>query len=124
MSAEAIVSPSNQIPIKLPLTDTGLVATDQQNSPASRIEGERHSPFPSGRAEAQLFHVGVFRSLQRVDTRPPELRSKLLKQSGQRQNLILDSFRQPIEFGFELISNLNRPRHSFFYYMICTPYAL
>ena len=92
MRVETVICLGDQLAIESPLANAGFVSRNQEDRPALRIERKSHPPFPIGRAEPQLFHIRVARAIQCVDARPPQLRSELLKNARQRQNLRLNDF--------------------------------
>jgi hypothetical protein len=47
----------------------GLVSDHQNDRAVTQIKGKRRPPFATGNGKAQLFHVGVFGPVERVDTR-------------------------------------------------------
>jgi hypothetical protein len=51
-------------------------------------------------------------SVQSVNAGPPQLRSELLEQARQGQDLGLHILMQRVELGFKLIANLDNPAHS------------
>ena len=74
------------------------------------------------RAEPQFLHIRVSRSVQRVHARPSQLRPKLLKDPGQRQQLGPHFLAQFVELRLKLIANLDDPAHP--HNMTYDPYML
>lgn len=49
---------------------------------AFRVEREGDAPYAFCRVKAQLLHIRVARTFERIDAGPAELRAKLLQQQG------------------------------------------
>ena len=112
MSIEPVVGLSDQLPVETPFTDPRLVASHKQDCLLARIEGEGYPPYSVVCAEAELFHVGVARALQRVHMRTPQCRSESLQQFHSREKLILDIHGQRIELRIESRIERDFPSHT------------
>src|SRR6202044_1941122 len=97
------------------LATAGFVTSYQQYGSALRIKRESHSPYTTRRVEPQLFHVRVPGILKRIDARAAEIRSELLEQAAESQNLILNIQRQVEELQFELFCDKNDLWHHYTY---------
>ena len=113
MGIKTIIGLLDQFPVKAFFAGTRFIARHEQDRLTLRIESEGHSPFAIGRAETQLLHVRVARSIQRINTGPPCLRSELLKKSRQCQNLRPHVLVQHVELQLKLVADLNNPTHTY-----------
>ncbi len=113
MRVEPLVGLPDELAVKPLFTAAGFIARDQQNCLPLGVECKSHSPLAIGRGEPQLLHVRVARSLERVHARPPELRSELLKQARQGQDLGLHVRLQRVEFRLKLVAYFYNPTHSY-----------
>ena len=102
----------NQLPIKPLLAHAGFVSGNKQNRAAPRIEGKSDASHAASGIKAQFLHVAVFRSTERVNPRPAQLRAELLEQLSMRQNLILDVDWELIPFRLQFIRDFDGPAHS------------
>jgi len=112
MRVEPLVGLPDQLAVKPLFTAAGLIARDLQNCLPLGVECKSHPPLAIGRGEPQLLHVRVARSLERIYARPPELRSELLKQARQGQDLGLHVRMQRVEFRLKLVAYFYSPTHS------------
>ena len=76
-----------------------------------RIEGECEPPNTVSCVEAQLLHLRMARSMERVHARPPKLRPKDFEHRHVCQEFVLDRLRQGIELGHELSMELDGPSY-------------
>jgi hypothetical protein len=113
MRIEAIIRFPNERPVKLPLTSARLVSRDERKG---------NSPFPIGRANAQLFHVGVAGTVKRIDVGASKSWPKLAKQQHRRQDGVLNFFRKGLKLWIELIADGDTPVHNRI--MISKPYGV
>jgi hypothetical protein len=111
MGVKTSVGLAYQLTIEPPLASTRFVTRDKQDGLTLGIESKGHTPFAASCGEAQLFHVGMARALERVDARATELRAELLKQAGHGKNLSPHVFVQLLKFRRELVGNLNDLSH-------------
>ena len=112
MCVESVIRLPDQLTVEPVLADARFVAGNKQDRLALGIEGKGHPPFAICRAEAQLLHVCMARSGQRVSARPPQLRPEALEKVRQRQNLRPDVFIQRVELRLKLVADLNDPAHA------------
>jgi len=71
-----------ELAIKSLLAAARLVSRDQKDRVAFRVEREGDAPDTVRRVKAQLLHICVARTFERIDAGPAELRAKLLQQQG------------------------------------------
>jgi hypothetical protein len=83
MPIESAIRDLDQIPVEPIPSNSRLVTTNQQNRPALYVERKGHPPRAATGTEAKLFHVGVLRSIQRIDLRPAKQRSEPPEQPDQ-----------------------------------------
>lgn len=112
MCIEAIIRFPNERPVKLPLTSARLVSRDEEHSHPIRVERKGNSPFPIGRADAQLFHIGVAGTAKRIDVGASQSWPKLAKQQHRRQDGVLNFFRKGLKLWIELIADGDTPVHN------------
>jgi len=98
----SIVGLFDEPAVKLLLANSGLVSGDEQNCISSWIEGKCHALNSAVGPEAQFFHIGVTRIVQRVDVRPPQGRSEFAKWLKGGEQLVLHRFGELVELGLEL----------------------
>lgn len=111
MGVKTVVGLTDQFAVETLFTAPGFISRNQKDALALRIEGKGYSPLAAGRTEPQFLHIRVAGAVQRIDARPPQLRSELLEQAGQSQNLRPYIFVQRGEFRFEFIANLDVLAH-------------
>ena len=87
---EPLVGFADEHPVEAPRAGARLVAGDEQDRTACRVEGEGKPPFSIRRAEAHLLHVRMSRSVQRVHPRPSQQGSELLQQVSDGEDFVLD----------------------------------
>lgn len=109
MGVKPVVRSSDELFIEPLLTAAGFVACDKENGLTLRVKGESDAPLPIRRAEAELFHIGVAGSVQRLDTRPTQLRPDLLQEPSMGKDFGLHILRQFLELRLELVPNFDRP---------------
>lgn len=109
---ELLVEPS--------LVRAGFVSGDEYYRVASRIEGKRHTPDATPHSEAELFHVRVLRTVQRVDSRSSKPWAQHREQLRMREQFILHIRRELVELWQELAGKLDDPGHPANMYF--TPY--
>jgi len=68
--------------IKFLLAAARLVSRNRKDRVAFRVEREGDAPDTVCRVKAQLLHIRVARTLERIDTGSSELWAKLLQQQG------------------------------------------
>jgi len=103
MPVEPSIRHQKQFAIKPALCDSTLVSGHQQDGLTLRIEGERDSPYAPIGIKAQLLHVGVARTLQRIDLRSFQEWSLLAKNCRQGHKYVLNLFGQFPILGNEFI---------------------
>ncbi len=96
--------------VKAPLIGAALVTSHQQYRLARRVEGKGHPPYLASPAKAQLLHVGVLRSFEGSDGRPPQARAEIPQQHRMGQQFVLQGFRQDREFGGKIVVEKDGPR--------------
>src|SRR5437762_622350 len=111
MSVETAISLSDQFAVEPLFAAARFISCDEEDRLPLRIKSKGHPPLAISRAEAQFFHVGVPRVIQRINSRPVQLRSELLKKPSQCQNLCPHVLLQRVELRLKLIANLNSPSH-------------
>ena len=111
MVVEALVSFSDESSVKTPLTCTRLVCSHQHDSSLFRIERECYAPNAVGSIETHFLHVWVPGAVQRVHPGPSQLRTELLQQARQSQDLSLHIHVQTVEFRLELVGDRDSPVH-------------
>ena len=109
MSVEALVCLEKELPVKAYLTAAGFVACKKQNRLTSRVESEGDSPYAICCIESQFFHVGVSGAFERVCSRSSQLRPKLLKQTCQCEDFLLNGLRQGEELRFKFVADEDGP---------------
>lgn len=112
MFAVTLIGNMDEPLIKTLLVDTRLVAADQKNRLACRIEGKGNPPdFPLP-TKAKLLHVGVFRAVEGIDRRAAKIWPELLQQEGMGKQFILQTFKHRSKFSGKFITEQNIPSHS------------
>ena len=94
MPAESVVRSLDQLPVKAPFTDPGLIASHKQYSPPVRIKGKGDSPHAIICGKAKLLHVGVARSVQCIHPRAAQSWAERLKETRLCEKLVLHYDRQ------------------------------
>jgi hypothetical protein len=94
MGIEPVIGFTNQFAVKTLFAAAGLVTGDEQNCPALWIECESNPPNTVGSVKAHLFHIGVARILECVDTWPSQLRTELLQPKADGEGFVLNLKRQ------------------------------
>jgi hypothetical protein len=102
VSVKPTVALRDQRPVEPCRTAARLISGHQQQGLPRRIKGKRHAPHSIVSVEAQLFHVGMLRSIQRVHPRPTKLRTEMLQQLRLGEQFQTDGLTQLLELGFEL----------------------
>ncbi len=113
MSLEPPIRLGNQLAIKAPFASARFVAAGQEHCPSARIEGESHAPYSIRSVKPEFFHIGVAGTMERIGTRPAQLRSELLKQPSVGQQFVLDALRQAFELTLEFLMEHDFPWHIF-----------
>jgi hypothetical protein len=104
----------DQVTVELCLhlgTQPRFVSGHQQDRLSGRIEGKGHAPDPATGSKAHFLHVGVTRTLQRVDGRPTEGRSDFREHTRRFEQVVLDPFLERSELRLELGMKQDDPRH-------------
>src|SRR5271166_547423 len=109
MPVEPSIRHANQIVVKAALRNPVFVSRHQQDGLALRIKGKSNTPYASIGIKAQLLHVGVARTLQRIDLRSSKERSLLAKVDGQGNQFFLNDFRQAPVLRDKLLVEYNLP---------------
>lgn len=81
MGVETVVCLPDQLAVETFVAHARFVARYEQDRLALRVEGEGYSPFAIHCAEAQLLHVRMAGSAQRVNAGSPQLRPELLEET-------------------------------------------
>ena len=87
----------------------GFVTGHEHHGPPHGIEGEDNAPFPAGGRKPKLLHVGVLRSVQRIDPRTLRRRPKLLDDPQLGDQLVLHIRIERVIVRTELIGKLYPP---------------
>ena len=122
MPVESIVGLADQPLVEAPLTNSGLVAGYEQDSPSSRIEGEGNSPDAAVGSETQLLHVGVTRSLERIYAWAAQEGAECLQNLRTCKEFVLDTNRKRFKFRVKGRGELYDPAHGAI--MLCIAYAV
>lgn len=88
------------------LVNAGLVACDEDDRLAFRVEDEGSAPFAVGGRETHLLHICVLRALERIDIRPTKPRAILGKEPGDGQQFGLDRALESQKLCLERVRNL------------------
>jgi hypothetical protein len=80
---------SNQSLVEPFFAHVRLITTTKDDRLTGWVKGKREAPDSVGGVEAELLHVGVLRTVERVHARSTELWSELFKQFDLSQQLIL-----------------------------------
>ncbi len=102
MFIEPGVRLGNHLSIKALLAHSGLIPSHQKNGIPSRIKCKGNPPNTVRRVKAQLFHVGVARTVQRIDSRASEQRPEMSQQSRLRQEFVCHGQRELVELRLKL----------------------
>ena len=111
MLLESLIRLADESLIESWFTHSGLIARNQKNAASPRIECEGHSPYAARSAKAKFLHVGVARTVQRIDIRPSQGRSAFTQRQEHREQGILHRRRKLIELGLESRVELDTPFH-------------
>ena len=109
MLIESFVGLCYELAIKSLLAAARLVSRDQQDRVAFPVEREGDAPDTACRVKAQLLHIRVARTVERIDAGPAELRAKPLQQQGMSAQFVPYVIRQRVEFGIEVLMEFNFP---------------
>lgn len=88
---------------------TRLVAADQQDGVAQRIEGKESSKRSALVLGPQFFHIGVTRSFDRVGVRPGQRRTELHQKLDARPEPLLLGLFEPVPPAAELVGVFHVP---------------
>jgi hypothetical protein len=80
MLIESFVGLCYEAAVKSLLAAARLVSSHQKDGVPFRVEREGDAPDTVRRVKAQLFHIRVTRTFERIDAWSAELRAKLLQQ--------------------------------------------
>ena len=94
MTVEAGVRPCDQRAVEALFASACLVTCDEDQGAPLCVESKGRAPDAVGGVEAQLLHVAMFRTLQRVHMRAAELWSEGFKQTGLGEQRRLDFVRK------------------------------
>jgi hypothetical protein len=111
MRGEAGVGRGDQAPVKPAFLDARLVARQQHDPLAVRIERVGDPPHPVVGGEPQFLHVGVLRVRQGVGVGPSQCRAFAGEDFETGEELVLYGLRQVVELRVELLGKLDLPRH-------------
>jgi len=111
MGVKPVVRFSDELFIEPLLAAAGFVACDKENGLAFRVERKNDAPLTIRRTEAELFHVGVTGSVQRIDARTPQLRPELLQEPSMGKNFGSHILGQFLELRLEHVADLDVPSH-------------
>lgn len=103
MRFEPRISYSDQPLVKALLAAAGFVPRHKQDRLPRGIERESDPPDAAVRIETKLLHIGVLRSLQRIDARPAGAWAKRLDDLKLRKKFVLHRLRQRIELPLERV---------------------
>jgi|SRR5579872_4233712 len=104
-----LVSAWNKIVV--PAVVSGLIAADQQNRNASRIEGKKCAVWASAMLGSQLLHVRMLRSSNQVDMWTSQAGSTFAEKIHAGSNVFLFRLAQGIPPRLELVGEFNFPCH-------------
>jgi hypothetical protein len=93
--------------VKAPLVSACLIAASQQNRLAFWVERENHTPDLSLPAKAKLFHVGVLRTLEGIDSGPTEVGTKFPQQECMSKKLILQALWHLLKLRIKFTTKYN-----------------
>ena len=111
MGVKPVVRFSDELSIEPLLAAARFVACDKENGLALGVKGESDAPLTIRRTEAKLFHIGVTGIVQRIDTRTPQLRPKLLQEPGVGEDFGSNVLRQFRKLRLELVADFDVPSH-------------
>src|ERR1035438_1175844 len=117
MGLKARMGFGDELTVEALFAPTRFVSADQQDSSSHRVETEGYSPYAACGIEAQLFHIRVTRTVQRIGTRPAEQWPELLQQLGVGQQFVLHLFREGVKFRLELLVKEDCPCHLYSMYL-------
>jgi hypothetical protein len=95
----------------IPAIVSRLVAADQQNGNAARIEGKKRAVRPSAMLSSQLLHIRIPRRRNHVSMRPSQTRPALTEKVDAGSDVFLFRFAESIPPSLELIGELDFPCH-------------
>jgi hypothetical protein len=104
-----LIRHANQIAIKAYLRGCALISSGQQDGLALWIKDLGNSPNTTIGIEAQLFHVGVARTLERICLRPAEQRAILAEYHRHSFQLLSNHLGQLPDFNCKIVVKLDRP---------------
>jgi hypothetical protein len=90
MPVEPSIRYLKQLAMNAALCDSAFVPGYKQDGLALWVEGKCDAPNASIGIETQLLHVGVARTLRRIDLRPPQERPFLAKDCRPRCQYVLN----------------------------------
>lgn len=99
----------DQILVELFLRYSRFVTGDQKNGPTPQIESVGNTPGATLSGKAELLHIGMFRTLQRIGMWPTERGSKYDEQFDQSKDLAANRLREPTKFRQEIPMQQNLP---------------
>src|SRR4051794_3548942 len=105
MGVKPVVRFSDELLIDPLFASAGFVACDKENGLSLRVKGESDAPLTIRRTEAELFHIGVTGTVQRIDAGTSQLRPELLQEPGMGQNFGSGLLRQFRELRREFVAN-------------------
>jgi len=103
MIVEPVIRLSNEPLIKPFLAAARFVAAAQDDGLPLRVESESETPGAVLSGEAQLLHVGVTRSLQRIGMRAAQIRPGGFQSPHHSNQLVLNGVSQLIELRDEIV---------------------
>ena len=115
MGVEARVGDGDEPFVKPLLVGAAFVTGYEKHRLSLRVEGESHTPYLTPPAKTQLLHVGVFRSVQCVNSGSTEARPELSQQHSMGEQFILQALRERLKFAVELVVEKYRPVHATYY---------
>src|SRR4051794_15091018 len=118
MCVKPVVRFCDELLIEPLLAAAGFVASDKEDCLALRVEGESHAPLTIRRAEAQLFHIGVARIVERIYAGTPQLRPELLRGRAWARISVRTSRGSALNSGSNSFANFDVPSHSSLWYVI------
>ncbi len=108
----ALIGDLDQAFVKPALIRAAFVAPNQQNGLSLGIKRECHSPDLAVPREAQLLHMGVARSFERIDRGTSQVRTEFGQQPGVRQQFVLQILFQGAELRVKGVMKENGPSHA------------
>ena len=122
MPVEPIVRFLDQLPVKTPFANAGLITSHKQDGSPFGIESKCDSPHPFVCIEAKLLHVGVARPFQCVHARAAQSRAENLQHPCLGKQLVLNQCGQCIKLRVEGRIEKDLPPHGTI--MILSAYAV